>query len=410
MTEAAIIDRLALPATLAAPEALLAVVLAAALGLLAGALATWALAARPAATARSAAETRAWGAERALAAAEVRGERAVQLAEDGARLRDALADAWAENATLTGTLEAERREHAARLEALTRAEASLADRFAHLASDALGANAERFLALVSERNAAHGAAADADLARRRDEVAALVTPLATTLARLETRVGEIETAREGAYRAIETQVGEIRRVNEDLRGETRRLVQALRAPKTRGRWGELHLRRVFELAGLVDHVDFATEVTLDTADGRLRPDAIVRLPGDRAIVVDAKTPLDAWLDAVEATDPAAEAEAMARHAAQVRAHLRQLSARAYWQHLPEAADFVVMFLPGEAFHAAAVEADPALMEEAFRARVLVATPTTLVGLLRAIAQGWQQTHLAANAREVAEAARDLHER
>ena len=195
-----------------------------------------------------------------------------------------------------------------------------------------------------------------------------------------------------------------------LRSETSRLVQALRRPQTRGRWGEYQLKNVLEMAGMTEHVDFVEQSTIEGDEGRLRPDVIIRVPGGKSIIVDAKTPLDAYLNAVEAPDEGARERFIADHARQVRDHVRALSSRDYWKALPETPEFVVMFVPGESFFAAAVESDPALFESAARQRVLISTPTTLIALVKTIAYGWQQEKLAENAQAVANQGRDLYER
>ncbi|MEM6972232.1 MAG: DNA recombination protein RmuC [Pseudomonadota bacterium] len=372
-------------------------------GLLGGVILTWLLSVRPLSRRALAAETGRIEAERALAAAEVRGEQAARMGEEIARLGAALTNAHAESASLEGTLEAERRAHAAQLEDMALAEARMSDRFEALAARSLGSNAARFLDMVSERHALHAT-------EERGAIEALVTPLSEGLARFEARLGEIERAREGAYHAINEQVAALAKGHDGLRGETARLVQALRAPKTRGRWGEMQLARVLELSGMAEHVDWIAEQAVDGADGKLRPDVVVQMPGRRTLVIDAKTPLDAYLDVVASTEPAARRLAEAAHARQLRAQVHALSAKAYWRLFDTAPDFVVMFVPGEGIYTAAMEADPTLLEDAFLRRVLIATPTTLIAVLRSVAHGWQQTRLDENAREIQSAALALYER
>lgn len=348
--------------------------------------------------------------DRDLAVAEARAERAAAAEGEVRALRERLSDEVEARAELRSALETERRQHAARIEELRRMEGEVQAKFAALAAEALGRNAENFLGLVTERFAQHRQAADEDLARRQKAIEGLVAPIRENLGKFETAVGDIEKARADAYGAIRAQVQALAEGQARLSSETGRLVQALRAPKTRGRWGEYQMRRVFEMAGMLEQVDFLTESSFETEEGRRRPDALVRLPGGKSVVVDAKTPLDAYLTALEATDPAEQAEALARHARQLKTHVRALGAKEYWNALPETPDFVVMFIPGEAFYSAAMEQDPEIFETALNARVLVCSPTTLIALVKSIAYGWQQEKLAKNAREVADQARELYDR
>lgn len=284
-----------------------------------------------------------------------------------------------------------------------RVDRTLEDKFKALAADALQDNGTRFLELVSERFERHKKSADAELEARRKAIETLVKPLDENLGAFRDYLVEIEKTREGAYRSVADQM-------RALRTETSRLAGALKQPAAGGRWGEYQLRNVFELAGMSEHVDFIEQPTVAGAEGALRPDAIVRLPGGKRIVVDAKTPLQAYLAASEAEDDEARAKHIADHARKVRHHVRALASKDYWRALDETPDFVVMFLPGEAFYAAALESDPTLFDSAVQERVLICTPTTFIALVKAVAHGWQQQTLAENARAVAALARELYAR
>ena len=301
--------------------------------------------------------------------------------------------------------------HEARLDELRGMKKELEDRFGALASGVLESNSQKFLGLVSERFEKHKADADQSLAKRQEAIQSLVKPLDEKLGKFDTRIQEMEKHRQEAYGAIQMQVKNLHEGQQLLGQETRKLVQALRAPKTRGRWGEIQLKQVFEMAGMTEHVDFELESHMETDNGARRPDAIVNIPGGRSIVVDAKTPLEAYLDAIETADqPEVQAEHLLRHAQHVKTHVRQLASKDYAKNLPEAPDFVVMFIPGESFVAAAAEADPGLIEYAFENKVLIASPTTLMALVKAIAYGWQQEKMAQNVVEVQKLAKEIYDR
>ena len=337
-------------------------------------------------------------------------ERVPGLEEESSTLRDRLQDIDRKKAALEAALEAERKSHEARVAELTRMGAELEKKFAGLASDVLGKNSESFLKLVSERFEKHSASAKDDLEKRRVAIETLVKPLGESLNKFEQKVVDIEKARTGAYEKVTEQVKNLAEGQTGLRSETSRLVQALRRPETRGRWGEYQLRNVLEMAGMTKHVDFVEQPTITGDTGRLRPDVIIRVPGGTSIIVDAKTPLDAYLSAMDAPDEESRERLLADHARQMREHVRALASREYSKALPETPDFVVMFVPGESFFAAAIESDPDLLEKAWRDKVLISTPTTLIALVKMIAFGWQQEKLAENAQEVAEQGRELYDR
>jgi DNA recombination protein RmuC len=242
------------------------------------------------------------------------------------------------------------------------------------------------------------------------QVTALVAPLAHQLEKVESHLQALDVARARASAELREQVTTVAAGNERLTRETRALVDALRRPQARGRWGELHLRRVVEHAGMLDRCDFTEQLTVATVDGPLRPDLVVHLPGGTSVVVDAKVTLAAYLEAVESDDELVRAERVQAHARHLRQHVDRLADKAYWRQLQPAPEFVVLFLPGEAFLAPALEADPALLEHAMARRVHLATPTTLLSLLRAVAYGWQQHQLTDHAREVFVAGKELYAR
>jgi len=275
---------------------------------------------------------------------------------------------------------------------LEQAEASLRDTFTALSSEALRRSNAEFLTLAEER-----------LGQRQKEIDTSVRPLQEALSRYEDHVREVEKARAGAYASLEAQV-------RALSEQAGSLATAMRTPQARGRWGELTLRRVAELAGMSAHCDFIEQVTTESEGRRRRPDMVVHLPRRRQIVVDAKVPLTGYLEAMEALTPDLRRAALERHAQQVRGHVQALANKTYWEPLDEAIDLIVLFIPGESFFGAAMEADPALIEDAMGRRVAIASPMTLVALLRAVELGWREERLAADAQQVTAEGRELYKR
>ncbi|MCH9004924.1 MAG: DNA recombination protein RmuC [Proteobacteria bacterium] len=290
------------------------------------------------------------------------------------------------------------------------ANAKLTQTFADLSNRSLQANSETFLKLAEQNLGTQQEKAKRELSEREKAVAALVKPIRDALEASQKQISELEKSRSEAYGGIKSQLEAMQLSQKSLKQETQNLVNALRRPEVRGRWGEITLRRLVELAGMVEHCDFVEQVHKESDGQIIRPDMVVSMPDHRELVVDVKTPLDAYLSAAEAADDAQRQHDLERHAKNVRAHIRMLASKAYWNQFDKSPEFVILFIPGDQFLSAALNEQPDLIEYALSEQIILATPTSFVALLKAVAYGWRQLALADNAQEIRVLAEDLYAR